>query len=308
MQSRRHLLKSLALGSATLVLPIRLGAEVTKPKNKIRIGVITDIHIGYQEDAEDRLSAFLSAMEAGKPDALVQIGDFAYPNAQFKKHSDRFNAAHPVTFHTIGNHDLDKGLTADDCVKIWGMPAPYYAKDLNGIRVIVLNGNEKGSPTHGKHGGYPSYIGPEQQAWLTAELEKSTTPVLVFCHQPFAGVLELDNARDMRALLTSHKNKIIACINGHAHIDHHIEVDGVHYLHINSASYYWLGGKVSKASYTDPLFAAVTYDPQAGTLTIRGRKSTWANGTPEDVDYFTGNRADWKEFVKPEISDRRIVC
>ncbi|MGB0991217.1 MAG: metallophosphoesterase family protein [Akkermansiaceae bacterium] len=307
--TRRSALKKLTLlgaGSTVFSLPINLGAAVKKPNKPIKLGVITDTHIGFVPKAETRLTAFLKEMKTVKPDALAQLGDFAFPDAAHQKYADQFNAAHDVTLHAIGNHDLDKGLKKSDCIKAWDIPARYYTKDVNGIRIIVLDGNDKGSPTYKSHGGYHKYIAKEQRDWLADQLGKANIPVLVLSHQPMAGPGEVDNGAEMRALFSQHKSKIIACINGHAHIDHHIESGGVNYLHLNSASYYWLGGKVRLAAYKDPLYATITIDAQASTLTVEGKKSTWEKGTPEDVNYFKGKRADWKQFVHPEISSRNI--
>jgi 3',5'-cyclic-AMP phosphodiesterase len=305
--TRRQSLKLAALSAASFTLPSRLNGA-TKPLDQaLKLGVITDIHIGYVPKASDRLATFLEAMKSEKPDALLQLGDFAFPRKENQADAERFNAAHENVFHVIGNHDIrDHGLTRKDCLKFWKMPAPYYTKVVSGLRIIVLDGNEPGSPTHASHGGYPSYIGKAQQEWLEKQLQESMEPVLILSHQPIAGILELDNAKEIRDLLATYHEKILLCLNGHSHVDQHIEDRKVNYLHINSASYYWLGGKVRKAEYKDPLFATITIDPDASTITITGRKTTWSNGTPEDVNYFSGKRTDWRQFVKPEISARNF--
>ncbi|MGB0776062.1 MAG: metallophosphoesterase family protein, partial [Akkermansiaceae bacterium] len=141
--TRRSALKKLTLlgaGSTVFSLPINLGAAVKKPNKPIKLGVITDTHIGFVPKAETRLTAFLKEMKTVKPDALAQLGDFAFPDAAHQKYADQFNAAHDVTLHAIGNHDLDKGLKKSDCIKAWDIPARYYTKDVNGIRIIEIEG------------------------------------------------------------------------------------------------------------------------------------------------------------------------
>ena len=95
-------------------------------------------------------------------------------------------------------------------------------------------------------------------------------------------------------------------MNGHSHIDSHVEVEGISYLHINSASYYWLGGKVRTAIYEDPLFTIMTIDKETGSVTFTQSETTWSNGSPEDVGYFKEHEdlLYLKENIVPKISGR----
>ena len=45
----------------------------------IKLGIITDLHQDIMHDGPARLKVFLDAMANEKPDALLQLGDFAYP-------------------------------------------------------------------------------------------------------------------------------------------------------------------------------------------------------------------------------------
>ena len=47
-----------------------------------------------------------------------------------------FEFEHPL--HVIGNHDTDAGFTKDDCLKAWKIPHRYYATDIQGIHLLVL--------------------------------------------------------------------------------------------------------------------------------------------------------------------------
>lgn len=305
LYNRRTALKTLAFTCGSLALPAIAQDSIRKLGKTIKLGVITDTHIGLLPKAEDRLHAFLTEMNKEKPNALLQLGDFAFPNKKNQPFVDAFNNAHKHVFHTIGNHDIrDYGHTNEDCLKSWGMPAPYYSKEVEGLRIIVLYGNDKGSPTH--KGGYPSYVGKEQQAWLETELKAAKTPVLIVCHQPFAGLGSVNNAKEMQQLLSKYKEKIVLCIHGHTHLDTMLTIEGVSYLHINSASYYWVGGKVRYAEYKDPLFCTLTLDPTKGEIIVKGTKTEWKTKTPEELGYFKGDRAKYKNLVVPKISDRII--
>lgn len=287
-----------------MALPSSVFGERRAISESITLGIIADTHIGFVDDAESRFGVFMRDMAEVSPDALLQLGDFAYPDKRFQKITDTFNAGADVTVHAVGNHDLDHSHTREDCMKAWGIPSPYYTRMVKWLRFIVLDGNEKGSPTHSQHGGYPSYIGLDQQEWLARQLTASDSPVIIVSHQPLAGRSAIDNAKDLQAVISRHKDRVILCINGHSHVDQRIDIDGVTYLHCNSASYFWLGGKARLAKYKDPLYATMTIDPKNRQIKIDGVESTWLAGTPEDANFFTGKNAGLENIVVPEIRDR----
>ncbi len=282
-----------------------MAAKLRVPTKPLCFGLIADVHIGFIEGAEQRLASFLAAMKQVNPDALVQLGDFAYPNAKHQASADTLNAAHEKVIHVIGNHDLDHGLKRQDAVKAWGMPGRYYAMEVQGVKVIVLDGNDRGSPTYSSHGGYHCYIGPDQQKWLEHELKVADVPVVVFSHQALAGHGSIDNAEDLQTILSEHQEKVLLAVNGHSHLDAHLEIRGVHYVHLNSASYYWVGGKRRLLTYRDPLFATLTIDFSKMAVKIEGRESRWLDDSPEEIGYFKDKkRAGMKNLVQPKISSR----
>jgi Icc protein len=79
-----------------------------------------------------------------------------------------FNQAHTRPLYVIGNHDTDAGFTKDNCIDKWGIPSRYYARDIEGLQLLVLDGNDAGSPTY--KGGYVSYVGKEQVEWLKEQI------------------------------------------------------------------------------------------------------------------------------------------
>lgn len=224
-QTRRTVLKTIGATCAAFSLPGEMFASLRTANSPIRLGVIADLHGGLAVDADERLDAFLDAMADKDCHALIQLGDFAYPNQKHQSYADKFNAAHDSTIHVIGNHEFDLGLTRADCQKAWGIESAYYSRDLDGLRLLVLDGNEKGSPDY--QGGYHSYVGNQQKNWLAAELKATDRPVVILSHQPLAGDSAIDNATEIQQLLTQHKDKIVLCINGHSHVDSLLQVDGV---------------------------------------------------------------------------------
>ncbi len=302
-QTRRTVLKTIGTTCLTFSLPAQLFAS-RRPPTLIRLGVIADLHGGLAIDAESRLDVFLNAMAEKNCDALIQLGDFAFPNEKHQSYADKFNAGHDNTIHVIGNHEFDFGLTRVDCQKAWGIEAAYYGRDLKGLRLLVLDGNEKGSPTD--QGGYSSYIGHEQMNWLEAELKAAEKPVMILSHQPLAGIAAIDNATEIQELLTQHKDKILFCINGHSHVDSLLQVDGVSYLHINSASYYWVGGETRMAYYKDTLFTTINIDLENYVVSVEAKATSWMGDSPAAINYFDRDEAPPETIVTPAIRERLV--
>ena len=303
--SRRATLKTICTTIASMSLPVSFSVKGSN-SGIARFGVIADLHGGLAIDADARLDAFLSSMQKENVDALIQLGDFAFPNNRHQTYADKINAAHDHVVHVIGNHEFDHGLTRKDCFRAWDIKSAYYRYDIAGMRLLVLDGNEKGSPDY--EGGYPSFIGQAQLTWLENELKTADRPVLVLSHQPLAGQSAIDNAVEVQALLSRHDDKIAICINGHSHVDSLVPVDGINYLHINSASYYWVGGKKRMAYYEEPLFTTIAVDIANSTISVEGKSSDWKHGdSPATIDYFDRDDAPSETTVTPGIRKRQIM-
>lgn len=319
--SRRAFIGKATAAIFSLAIPDFALAALSPRQSSLKLGMITDLHQDVMHDGAARLEAFLEAMRTTRPDAILQLGDFAYPSDKNTPLIQRFNQAHPVPLHVIGNHDTDSGFTHRQCVEVWKMPAPYYTQVLNGYRLIVLNGNEKGSPTH--KGGYPAYIGPEQTAWLRQQLADSREPVIVFCHQPLAGHGAVNNAAEIQEILTGAKDRVILAINGHTHIDALLYISDIPYLTINSASYFWVGDKYIHDSYAkeihqehpyishtcpyqDSLFTTLTIDPSKKTITVSARNSTWVGKSPDELGYGQTKQEEDSDSIVPFIRQRKF--
>lgn len=300
-------------------MPLSAGAStiLSNLSKPIRLGMIADLHLDLIPDAEARLDLFLKEMSKSKPDGLIQLGDFAFAKKTNQKIVDRYNKAHETALHVIGNHDTDGGLSKQQCLDSWGMKSAYYHRKLNGLHLVVLDANEKGSPTD--KGGYPQFIGKTQVDWLRKTLAEIEGPILVVSHQPLAGPYPIDNAGEIQKILSKHADQIVLAINGHTHIDHLTEVAGIQYLHINSASYHWLGAKYAHESYPpeihakhpalkftspyqDALFTTLTFDPKSKSITVAKKKTTWVGESPQEL----GLKREPAESVTPEIRERII--
>ena len=322
--SRRQLLQA-TLGTAAAISAPTLGLAAAERRahggdgKSIRIGLITDLHQDIMHDGPQRMAAFLDWAKSTRADAVMQLGDFAYPKAGNAAVIDPFNAAGGL--HVIGNHDMDSGHTKEQCLEVWGMPGLYYAKDVAGVRVLVLDANEGGSPTHS--GGYVKYIGVEQQKWLRQQLEEFDGPFLIASHQPLAGPQSIDNTDEIQSLLGEFASKIWICINGHSHLDMLLRVKGVSYLHINSASYQWVGGNHKHSSYEkeihaghkwiqytcpyrQPVFTAINLNLEDGSVTVDGCHGEWVGPSPAALGADSDDSIHHGEEIVPFIRNRKL--
>jgi len=320
--TRRGFIQASAASSLALTLPHTSTAALRRLDQPVRIGVIADLHQDVMHDGVERVQAFVKKMETVQPHALLQLGDFAYPNAKNGEVIQLFNKAHERTLHVIGNHDTDSGHTKQQCLDIWGMPNRYYTQDIEGLQLLVLDGNDSGSPTH--KGGYVSYVGKEQVEWLRDQLATLTGPIMVVCHQPLAGAWAVDNADEIQTLLATAADKIVLVINGHSHIDDVLRVKNVTYMHVNSASYQWVGGSYRHDSYSreihdkfpyisytcpyrDSVFATFTFDPQSLTIGVEGRHSEWMGKSPAQLGVDLDPKLTHGEEISPGIRSRQLL-
>lgn len=291
--------------SSVAVFSLPIAKSALASPQKLKLGLISDVHKDIIHDADERLNAFVKQMQEERADAILQMGDFCIPkpaNLGFMEIWNRFSGP---KYHTIGNHDTDGGFKRSDTVKYYGMPDRYYSFDLHGFHFVVLDANDV---PDGHKGGYPSYIAEEQVQWLKADLEKTQLNTFIFSHQSLERAGCIRNQEDVRKVIAeartkSGDRKVAACFNGHWHIDHARMIDDIPYVHINSASYIWLvdpkyrsarlSPELSKKfpyvshtiPYTKPVFTTLEIDPQAGTFQLSARHSEWMGPGPEQIGY-----------------------
>ena len=316
--SRRDFIKASSASLSWFLIPDEV-RKLFRDSTPVKLGLISDLHGEIIHDADWRLSVFLDEMAKEKPDARIQLGDFATPDLRFHDLIQSFNSPPGRHFHVLGNHDSDGGYSVDEVCKAYGMKSAYYRVEVAGIIMIVLNGNDLGSPSH--RGGYPSYIGRDQQDWLIDQLKKANQPVLIVSHQPIAGIYTIDNAVEIQEILSRFASKVLLAVNGHAHVDQTLRVGGVNYLHLNSASYYWVGNNLAHLSltpelhqeypaiqntcpYEEVLFSTLTIDPVMGRITLKGKKTRWIGPSPLELGYSILSPEQQQMHVQPQISDR----
>lgn len=319
--TRRHFLCTTGVGAISLTLPKAACSRLQTLSEPVRLGMITDLHQDIMHDGRQRLDSFLSAMEADSPDAIIQLGDFAVPAPANQPLIDAFNQAHPQALHVLGNHDIDGGYTWQQTLESWKMPKRYYRRNINGLQVVVLDGNEK-PPNHVSR--YPSYIGTDQQAWLQDTLQTFDGPSLVISHQPLAGPWVIDNAKEIRQILSAAADRVLLAVNGHSHIDYLVRAGRIGYLHLNSASYVYVGQEfqhesyganihaahprlASTCPYQEALYTTLTVDPGSQTIDVKGRKSEWVGPSPAELGRDKHPDLIDGEHIAPRIRPRHIT-
>ncbi len=306
-----------------IVLLLLLSSSCTQEK-VVRFGVCADVHKDIMHDADQRLEAFVTEMSRENTDFIIQLGDFTQPqeyNASFMKVWNSFDGS---TYHVLGNHDMDNSVgekfSREYAVSFFDMPSNYYSFDVHGFHFIVLDGNDEKDPPQQ---GYAHFIGTEQLTWLKEDLSLTKGPVVIFSHQSIEDPGGVENAAEVRKILEesrlrSGEKKVIACFSGHHHIDYATIINGIHYIQINSMSYYWMGGDYLQvryseeidgqypwikytSPYSEPLFALVEIDAR-GTIRISGRESTWVGPDPWAVGYPEKR----KDQIAPRISSKEL--
>jgi len=94
-------------------------------------------------------------------------------------------------------------------------------------------------------------------------------------------------------------------------------------MHVNSASYQWVGGSFLHDSYSkeihakhrwisytcpyrDPLFATLTVDPESLTIRVEGQKSEWVGPSPAELGADQDPTLTDGEQIAPRIRDRQV--
>ncbi|MEO1224562.1 MAG: metallophosphoesterase [Pseudomonadota bacterium] len=232
----------------------------------VRFGVIADPQYApapprgsrYYANSLWKLSEAVDAFNQEDLAFVVTLGDI------IDRHVDAYTHILPIyervetdNLFVLGNHEYD---VASDYVttvpSFLGMDERYYDFAVNGVRFIVIDGNDlslfanpEGTPRHEAsvamydamvaadqvnaqtwNGG----LSDEQLAWLEDRLDAAQAAgeqVVVLGHYPLApeDIHNLWNYEDVVALLGGYDN-VMAYLNGHNHGGHYGVADGVHYV------------------------------------------------------------------------------
>lgn len=290
--------------------------EGKNEQQRVRFGLCADPHKDVIHDADDRLRAFIDEMTSQNVDFILQLGDFCRPYDYNRPFMDIWESFAGPRYHVLGNHETDGGFTREQVLGYWGVSARCYSFDVNGYHFVVLDGNDR-KPDAAP--GYPRYIAEDQLEWLKQDLQATDFPTFLFSHQSLENKGGVENGSQIRALLEQANanagwTKIVASFSGHHHIDEAALINGIHYIQINSMSYYWIGDAHKHVRYSaevdaeypwikytvpylEPLYALVTIGPD-GTIQITGRESEFVGPSPWEIGY---PHEEHREFIVPQI-------
>ena len=334
---------------------------------KIKFGIFTDLHVDIMHDTEERLEEFLRAARDEDVDFIIQLGDFCYPDEGRRCDCDdsslpvnlKNSLKHPSyankekiralykdfekpAYHVIGNHDCDMCSKKQILDYHGAEHGAYYSFDVGEFHFVVLDANyfmEDGKYFSYEHGNYFGktqgktrtlpYLPPEELKWLKEDLDSTDKPTLIFSHQSLRSGASraILNADDFKKTIENRKSRVLACFNGHIHIDGAVKENGVWYMHINSISNHWMGedftclGRYGEevdekhpdiryvAPYSKALFAIIELDGLGAS--IKGRRGAFVGKSPEELGYYLKKRG--RELIElgeprvtPSVEDRYL--
>ncbi len=223
----------------------------------MRFALITDEHFGQEAHFEGKLRkltlqagpltrAFVQRMNhVEHPDLVVNLGDVVEdesPKADRTRYAELveiLSVLEAPVLHVAGNHDQIH-LSEDDLRGLWRHSGPlHYARDVGGVHFVVLNTLEvKDERVH---------LPAEQIAWLKADLDRATLPVIVVMHHPASEqdltgnrwfekathICRVAERRELRRVLEA-SGKVVAVFNGHVHWNHLDVIAGIPYITLQS--------------------------------------------------------------------------
>ena len=210
LQSRRNALKCMAFGAAGTLFalsggvfaPIDLAAAAADKQGAAHLGKplfvqISDTHIGFNKEANPDVNGTLTQTidivngMAEQPALIIHTGDITHLSrpAEFDLAQQMLSRLHTTELHTVpGEHDTTDA-TVTEYFNRFGKPSNnkgYYSFDHAGVHFVALINVLQFKP-----GGLGT-LGPEQLAWVTADLKgrSASTPVVVFAHMPLWTIYE----------------------------------------------------------------------------------------------------------------------
>jgi hypothetical protein len=229
-----------------------LHRDDTRPKQPLRIGLVTDVHYADKEPAGKRqyraslarLTSAIAHFNEQKADFVVELGDFidAAPSADqelawLEQIESVYAQARCPRHHVLGNHCVQT-LTKEQFLSQCGASRSYYSFDLGGFHFVILDAcfRQDGQPYGNKNSEWTdSNIPPKELEWLGADLKTTRRPTVVFVHQR----LDVDNHYGIKQRVEVRKRleasgRVLAVFQGHNHLNDLKEINGIRYCTLDA--------------------------------------------------------------------------
>lgn len=256
----------------------------------LKIGYITDSHCygKWKKNGSwetnwrciKPMEAFVKKMNGDfKPDIVMQGGDLSDGRDDETLKvlgiaNEMLEELNSPVYHVVGNHEA-RDIKKEQWLELFGYKKTFYTFDVQGYRIIVLDGNFAPTNRASKSTNsledidpevedfYPGIVTKEQISWVKEVLRNSQDKkVLVFIHQPIVDrtiVKErtklLMNGELLRGIFS--ENGVLAVFSGHIEETCYIEDGGVKYYTIQG---FHKGNKLIENTKDKPVFAEISLE------------------------------------------------
>jgi 3',5'-cyclic-AMP phosphodiesterase len=245
----------------------------------LKIGIITDIHAGLDNDyikGSVALKLFGEALEELRlehPSLLVELGDRTNDDSLEIRRNNvaelgkQFNSFSIPRHHLLGNHDF---LPRAEQELLLNTKLENHSSVVEGWQLIFLytfNGTVEGGLTQ------------SDLNWLEQTLASSSSPAIVFSHQPLDGIPTKGNSlfdaiphyltpvghEKARAMMEA-SGKVKLAINGHTHWNHLEKINGISYLSVTAVT------PLVQSKEATTAYSVLTLDDNAIHIKVHGRE------------------------------------
>ena len=252
MLSRRQFVQATACviaGFGVAGRPLASSAH-TIEKPSLTFGMMSDVHYAdipirgtrHYQDSLAKLQTAIDELNKPSLDFAIELGDFIDASDGSTKdeqiaHLRTIESAYAdfdgPRHYVLGNHCL-KHFDKDEFAARTGLVKPYYSFDADGWHFVILDAcytRQGQAYASGNFNWTDAYVPAEQLEWLTADLEKSTRPTVVFIHQCVDGThanYNVHNHAQVRAIFERAGN-VAAVFQGHHHRNVNKPINGIQY-------------------------------------------------------------------------------
>jgi len=240
---------------------------------KLRVGVLSDIHIPAVEPVEKNLYNALSSFKKNKVDVIILAGDVLDQDKDWAFNiyndifNDVFNNERPLVLGVYGNHETMKNIHVidanykNDFLNYFKQEDINFHKIINGYHFIFVSSNPNVKPGYffenskerliDMKGDY-EYI----KEWLDAEINKANMdndgyPIFVVSHySPKNTVIgtyyENSGNETLNEIFSKYPNVISLAGHTHCSLSMDRSIMQTNYTSINTGSLQCLGGTLSE--------------------------------------------------------------